>query len=119
MSDNQSENSAEWGLPRARATALDAEREVQRAEQEVSFAEEALREAYAHLRRAEGKLLLQTVHLSWKDILVPKTSAMLENIYTACMQLGYGYALWNGRVFRAGAPGEGMVDTGIVEEDIK
>jgi hypothetical protein len=84
----------------------------------VMVAEDALEEAKRALTRAEGRLLLAKNAPTWKKILCPGIQTDLRQLYTNCMQLGYSYALFNGRIYVAGPPAKGMIDTGLTEEDI-
>ncbi len=120
MSDNQSENAKDWGIYAAQPpTPLEeAESAVREAQSLVWTLEEQLEQAKRDFVRAKGKLQVLKDKPSWRKIFCPQTITTLPNIYTVCMQTGYSYALWNGRIYRAGQPGEGMVDTGMLEGDI-
>lgn len=122
MSDNQSDNSDRWGYGAATAqppTAIEEAEAALRDAQELVWAlEEQLEEAKRQLTRAKGRVQIVRDRPSWKKIFCPQTIMTLQSIYTACMQTGYTYALWNGRIYRAGNPSEGMVDTGMMESDI-
>jgi len=91
---------------------------VEAAKQHVWQCEEALSDAKRALLRAEAERKLILDPPTWKLVFVPKLLTTPQDLYTTCMQTGYQYALWNGRIFAAGAPGEGMVDTGMLEGDI-
>ena len=122
MSDNQTDNSVDCNTQAVfnPTTALElAEIAVRDAQTLVWTLEEQLEEAKRDFVRAKGKLQLLKDKPTWRKIFCPQTITTLQNIYTICMQTGYSYALWNGRIYRAGQPGEGMVDTGMREEDIK
>lgn len=123
MSDNQSDNSDRWGYGAATAqlpTPLEeAEAELREAQALVRQLEEQLEEAKRALTRAKGKVQIVRDRPTWKKIFCPQTITTLQNVYTICMQTGYSYALWNGRIYRAGLPGEGMMDTGMLESDIE
>ena len=92
---------------------------VRDAQELVWSLEEQLEEAKRQHIRAKGKLQILKDRPTWKKIFCPQTITTLQQIYTTCMQTGYSYALWNGRIYRAGMAGEGMVDTGMLEDDIK
>ena len=81
--------------------------------------EEQLEEAKRNLTRAKGKAQVLRDRPTWRKIFCPQVITTLPNLYTICMQTGYSYALWNGRIYRAGLPGEGMMDTGMIESDIE
>lgn len=118
MSDNQSQNSDRWGQS-APVTEIDlADGAVKNAEQLVRTLEQQLEEAKRNLVRANGRLQVLKDKPSWKKIFCPQTITSLQQIYTTCMQTGYKYALWNGSIYMAGNPSEGMVDTGMIEGDI-
>lgn len=119
MSDNQSENNDRWGQSAPVSEIDRADAAVRDAQELVWLLEEQLEEAKRNFTRAKGKLQLLKDKPTWRKIFCPQTITTLQNIYTVCMQTGYSYALWNGRIYRAGLPGEGMVDTGMLEEDIK
>jgi hypothetical protein len=104
----------------ARQAELDAvESAVESAKQAVWQAEDALLDAKLALIAAEGRQWIVKDRPTWKQIFVPGVLMQLHEIYTYCMQTGYSYAMWNGRIFKAGRPSEQMIDTGAVEADIK
>lgn len=144
MSDNQSDNTEHWGPESVRAhqecaDAINgplttesirhelsaqevAHRRVQAAEEAVYQAEDALIEAKMNLEKAKGRLWLITHQPTWKNIFRAGSAFAgnggMANLYTLCMQNGYDGALIYGKIYRAGLPGEGMIDTGLREEDI-
>jgi hypothetical protein len=126
MSDNQSNNSQDWGNPAngqrlahsADPVAL-AKGVVKLAEQAVDLAEHQLQDAKTALKIAQGRLHIAIDRPTWKKILCPGIIMDESGLYTLCIQSGYSYALWNGRIFRAGNRSEQMVDTGATEADIK
>lgn len=122
MSDNQSENSQQWGAGPLDDGSLDdvaaAEAAVKIAQDSIWHAEEALEEAKRTHTRAKGFLEFIKSRPTWKQILVPTVDMTMPYVYTACMQLGYSFALVNGKIYKAGLPGEQMMDTGMREEDI-
>jgi hypothetical protein len=96
-----------------------AESAVKAAEQAVYQAEEALLDAKRALQKAEGHRWITMDRPTWKQIFVPGVIMQPHELYTYCMQTGYSYALWNGKIFKAGRPAEQMIDTGALEADIK
>lgn len=125
MSDNQSENSQTWRCPEtvsvtgAEAELLAAEIAVRETEEAIWRAEEAFEEAKRAHIRAKGFLIFVKNRPTWKGILVPGVNMNHNMLYTACMQLGYGFVLWNGEVYAVGMPGEQLMPTGVKEADIK
>lgn len=103
-------------VPDIRTIELDA---VESAELAVFQAEEALLEAKRVLKITEGRRWIVKDSPTWKQIFVPQMLMTPDQLYTQCMQTGYRYVLWNGRIYRAGRPGEQLIDTGVFEEDIK
>jgi hypothetical protein len=124
MSDNQSENSKEWRSPVTVHTyelteLAKAEMDVKNTEEAIWQAEDAVVEAKrAHLR-AKGYLAFVKDPPTWKKILCPYVGLGQPQAYTMCMQLGYGFVLLEGKIYKAGLPGEQLMDTGMVEGDIK
>lgn len=120
MSDNQSDNSTDWGAMTAQPLTPieEADIAVREAQELIWTIEEQLVEAKRQHLRAKGRAQVLRDRPTWKKIFCPQIITTLPNLYTICMQTGYSYALWNGKIFRAGQPGEGMVDTGMVEADI-
>ena len=127
MSDNQSENSDTCypGFDQAHADTAHAveiaaaEDAVQAADNALFQAEEAVGEAKRALTRATGRLWLIKERPTWKQIFVAHVDTTADRLYTTCMQTGYRYVLWNGRIYRAGLPSEQLIDTGAIEADIK
>jgi hypothetical protein len=126
VSDNQSENSASWGpgdaeAHEACARAVEvaaAEREVQAAEELVWSLEEQLKEAKRQLIIAEGRVHLARLAPKRHQVLTSSVNHNRDQLYTYCMQLGYQFALLNGKVHYAGRPGEGLMNTGASLEDL-
>lgn len=125
MSDNQSENSQEWRCPETisvtgpEAEVIAAELAVAAAQDAIWRAEEAFEEAKRAHHRAKGYLIFAKSRPTWKGILVPGVNMNHNMLYTACVQLGYGFVLWNGEVYAVGMPGEQLMPTGVKEEDVK
>jgi hypothetical protein len=105
--------------PEQKALLESAAAAVESAKQAVWQAEEALIDAKRALSLAEGRHWIAKDRPTWKQIFVPGVIMQPHELYTYCMQTGYSYALWNGKVFKAGRPAEQMIDTGALEADIK
>lgn len=134
MSDNQSENSSLWptvlaGLQKSRGSAVlhtfeltelaIAEQAVKDTEEAIWQAEQALDDARRDHVKAKGRLAFIKDRPTWKKILCPGVYIEFDRAYAMCMQLGYEFVLINEKIYKAGLPGEQLMDTGMTEEDIK
>lgn len=95
-----------------------SERELERIQHDLAVAEEQLVEAQRALTIAQGRVYYHTYKPKRHEVLNPSTSVHGAQLYTYCMQLGYRFAMLNGKVHYAGTPSEGMVNTGINLEDV-
>lgn len=129
MSDNQSENSANWQagwqLPSQEArgkqqTALEAaDIELEASILRFHEAEHALEEARQAVKFALGRRHIIKDQPTWRDIFCPKLLLSASALYDLCTQTGYKYALWNDCIYRADTEAKHLVDTGVKASDIK
>lgn len=118
MSDTQLDSS-NWGNPANQTSLAAADEALVIARRRLWELQAAVEEAQDAVLLAEGRVWLERERPTWKEILSPQVPTALSQLYTYCMQLGFKYAVFNDCIYRAGTPGEGMMNTGAKIEDIK
>jgi hypothetical protein len=92
---------------------------VEQTKEAIWQAEEALGEAHRVHHQAKGYLAFIKNPPTWKKILCPSVDLGQSQAYAMCIQLGYEFVLLGGKIYKAGLPGEQLMDTGTVEADIE
>ena len=84
----------------------------------VYMAEEQLENARLDRQRALGRLEVAKFQPKRHQVLNPPMKKTGAELYTLCTQLGYTFCINQGKVHFVGSPSDGLINTGLILEDL-